>query len=185
MTPAASVHARLIESDWDDLPRAIRRVHAQRPVVLVGRATVRRGTGWISRLGGRIAGLPSAGDRQPLSVRLEPLDGAAERWVRHFGDHPPMNSLIRAQDGALVEVLGAVHLHFGLRASPQGIAWQARSGSLWGWCPMPRSWLEGIAARELEVDGQYAFEVRVLLPWVGLVVDYRGELRIDECAAPA
>lgn len=179
-----SLHAQLLGDERNQLPSIIQQVHSRRPLRLAGVATVLRGTGWLSRLGGLVAGLPPAGQEQPLVVFLRSQrDGAGDRpveqWERCFGQHAPMRSQLHAADGSLVEVLGAVHLRFRLDAARDGIRWRAIGGALWGWCRMPRAWLEGIQAMEFEQQGHYAFQVRVELPLVGLVVDYRGVLRID------
>jgi hypothetical protein len=183
----ASLHSRLLEGHWAQLPAAVRDVHERRPMRLKGHATVLRGSGWISRLGGYVSGLPAPGHELALTVDLEAFDRAiagepAERWERRFGGSAPMISRLHVEGDRLVEAMGAVQLAFRLAATPAGLRWDACRGRLWGWLPMPRTWLAGVTASESAVDGHYAFEVRVDLPLVGLVIDYRGSLWPDDRA---
>ncbi|MCU0760652.1 MAG: DUF4166 domain-containing protein [Steroidobacteraceae bacterium] len=182
-----SLHSRLLDGLWAQLPAAVRDVHRRRPMRLLGHATVLRGSGWMSRLGGYVSGLPTPGHDLVLRVTLEASSHAVagkptERWERRFGGSAPMISHLHVEGDRLVEVVGVVHLAFRLVAMPSGLRWDACGGRLWGWLPMPRAWLAGITASESAVDGSYAFGVRVDLPLVGLVVDYRGSLWPDDPA---
>ncbi len=176
-----SLHATLLAGEWAALDPALRHAHADRPMRLVGRASVERGRGWLAGLGARLTRLPGAATELPLEVVLDrevvaPGAGpAAERWERRFGAHPAMTSRLTTRGGCLVESLGAASLEFRLSAHEGGIRWQAQRLRLFG-LPMPASWCDGIAAAESAHEGRYRFDVRVQLPGIGLVVHYRGEL---------
>jgi len=177
----ASVHAGLLRHQWLALPEALRKVHALRPARLAGRATVERGGGWLAGIAGRLARLPGASSDAPLEVSLAWLETGSttprtEIWSRHFGASPPMQSRIRLQPGRLVEQLGGVTLEFHLSVNEGCIQWQPVRGTLWGWLPVPRRWLGGIEARESAPAGRYRFDVSVVLPGIGCVVRYYGEL---------
>jgi hypothetical protein len=182
-----SLHSTLLAAAWPALPEALRAAHRDRPTRLVGVATVERGRGWIARFGGWLAGLPEAAADATLTVRLSDTPAPAvlqESWERRFGRSRPMTSRLRQRDGLLVERLGAATLAFQLEARDGRIHWHARSVHLFG-VRMPASWLSGIEASEFVDGGQYAFDVRVGLPGIGLVVHYRGRLAlITSAGAP-
>ncbi|MGH8082470.1 MAG: DUF4166 domain-containing protein [Lysobacter sp.] len=64
-------------------------------------------------------------------------------------------------------------------AHDPGLSWHLMRVSALG-LPLPRSWFAGVGAREFERDGRYHFDVAAQLPWVGLLVRYRGWLDIEE-----
>ena len=133
---------------------------------------MRRG-GPFARLLGAVAGLPPAADDAPITVTID-RDGGGETWRRDFDGHV-MTSRLSARGGLLTENFGLVRFGFRLAAGRRGLRWRLARASVLG-LPLPAGWFAGVAAREFDVDGAYAFEVRAALPLVGLVVDYRGRL---------
>jgi len=177
-----SVHGFLLQHAWHDLPAEVQAVHDRRPLRLVGIATVERGGGWLARLGAALTHLPASACDAPLEVSLSgtaSLQRPTEHWVRRFDRSAAMRSRLQARDGLLVEALGATSMSFRLEADRAGIRWRPSAWRLFG-VPMPKRWLSRVEAREFVDRGQYAFDVRVHLPGVGLVVHYRGRLTIAD-----
>jgi hypothetical protein len=58
------------------------------------------------------------------------------------------------------------------------LLWRIRRVSSLG-IPLSAKWFDGVVAREFEEDGRYRFDVRAALPFVGLLVHYRGWLDVD------
>jgi hypothetical protein len=168
-----SLFRRLIGKAFDDLPASIRAVHAGSSLVLRGHCEVIRGTGLLSRLCAAIASLPPAAERIPISVSVD-VEGERVRWRRDFGGHP-FQSTLRAVDGMLEESTGPAAFRFRLVPSATGIRWDLVGMRILG-LPLPAFARATIHASESAPDGVYAFDARVALPVIGLLVHYRGRL---------
>ena len=164
---------RLVGAPFDALPAAVRSVHVDRAVRLAGECDVVRGSGWISRLCGAIAGLPPAGERVAITVVIDAV-GEGEAWERNFGGHR-FRSTLRAVEGELHERVGPASLRYRLVPQPDGIRWEFLGMRVLG-VPIPAFAAATIDAREAVRDGAYTFDVRAALPVAGLLVHYRGRL---------
>ncbi len=127
-----------------------------------------------------MARLPPAARRLPVRVDMY-ADKGKEHWIRRFGEHV-MDSMLVAQNGVLREQLGLATLLFRLRpVTNQGetsIDWEIAGLHCLG-VPLPKTMLKHVTARESLSGGIYHFEVHAALPWVGLIVRYQGDLRIE------
>jgi hypothetical protein len=174
----SSLCQSIMLAQWPSLAAPIRAVHGQRPVTLVGRATVVRGRGWLARLFGWICDLPPDQHNGPVRLHLEQTHGGKrERWTRHYGTARPMQSSLRRAGDCVDEIIGPTRLRFRFSLEGGSIRWTALSGSTLG-VPWPRSWLKGIDACESHRGNRYYFNVRAALPGIGLVVHYVGELDV-------
>lgn len=168
----------LLGSAWDELPPPVRALHETGAMsAFDGRCTVRRGRHPLAWAVARLTGFPDAGDDLPISVRLE-ARGSTERWTRSVGQRE-FSSLQWAGRGRaqwhLQERFGAVTVDLALAVEQQALTYRVRRWTLLG-LPMPR-WLGPRARARESADGErFCFDVELCLPWVGLVVHYRGWL---------
>lgn len=89
-----------------------------------------------------------------------------------------MHSRLFDRGGRLCERLGLLRFEFALEASAAELVWHIRSAHVLG-LPLPVRWFSNVIARESEVDGHFAFDVRAELAGIGLLVHYRGWFRVD------
>lgn len=139
-----------------------------------GEVEVERGRGVMAALCIRALRLPPDG-RGPIEVDIA-IDGDAERWTRHIGGGT-LRSLLWAEDGLLCERIGGVTLRFALRAHAGEMHWQA-VGARWLGLPLPANAFMGVVAREYDEAGRYHFDASATLPWIGLLLRYRGWLDV-------
>ena len=144
------------------------------PTVWTGRVDVYRGGSRLARLAGRLMGLPPAGYGMPLHVTFAPDGRGGETWVRMFGP-TPFRSLMRQAGAHVAERVGLMTLHYRATASETALAQEVFKVTLLG-VPLPALARPTVTSREFEVDGDYRFEVTVLLPGIGPLVRYEGRL---------
>lgn len=162
---------------FERLPGLIQRVHTgAASATFSGACDVERGRHWLARLAGRVAGMPSAARQIPLRVRID-ADAAGEVWTRHFGSRE-MRSRLQARDGLLIEQLGPLTVAFELVPLADCLRWIPRGGRVLG-IPLPARFFSQIHAVECTATQRYTFEVRAALPFMGLIVHYRGWLEPD------
>jgi len=173
-----TLFARLLGNAFATLPPRVRKLHlAAGTRRYRGAATVKRGTGWLSRLCGWATGLPAAAPETPIEVEIAagPHD---ETWTRNFGARAMRSRLW--QGGTLLrERLGLVTFGFALSASAGILRWEVREVRALG-LPLPARWFGGVHASESEHDGRYRFDVRAALPLAGELVHYQGWLAVAD-----
>ncbi|WP_101925110.1 DUF4166 domain-containing protein [Luteimonas rhizosphaerae] len=174
MTP--TLFQTLLGAPFFRLPDAVRALHSTRGEArYAGRVTVVRGTGLLSRLCGRVAGLPRAMADAPITVDI--VSGATgEVWLRTFGTQK-MRSRLRHHDGELRERLGPLQLRFVLHTWDGQIFWNVVGARLLGVVPLPNALFARVRCREREHDERYEFQVEAALPLIGPLVRYEGWLR--------
>lgn len=174
--PHALFH-RLLGAEFEALPPTVRRLH-QRPGLTTyrGAVEVQRGTGLLSRLFARAAALPPAGEG-PISVDIEARDGR-ETWTRRIAGHA-MRSRLWSDGPWLCERLGLVRFRFRITVESGTLVWRVGQVHAFGVLPMPVLWFWDVLARESESEGRYRFDVAASMPFVGLLVHYRGWLQVE------
>ncbi|HEU5178917.1 MAG TPA: DUF4166 domain-containing protein [Burkholderiales bacterium] len=168
------MYARSLGTPFRSLPWAVRSVHAETEWrVLIGRATVRRGRGWLSRLAGWLFDFPPELVRAPCRVEFcETRSG--ERWWRRFGGHP-MLSVLSFDGGRLYESFGPLKCE--LECLKKGLALVIRCRRAWLFgVPLPEWLVPQVIASEKERDGEFLFRVHIRLPIAGMIAAYRGTL---------
>lgn len=171
---AYCMYARSLGSRFRSLPWAIRAVHADTAWrVLIGRATVRRGSGVLSRLAGWAFDFPPAQVAAPCRVEFRDT-GAGERWWRRFGGHP-MTSVLSFEDGRLYERFGLLKCELDCEKRGLALVIKCRRARLLG-IPLPAWLVPQVIASEKERDGQFLFRVHIRIPVAGLIAAYRGTL---------
>jgi len=170
-----TLYERLLGSAFDRMPPTAQRLHARAGAWrYAGEVDVERGRGVISRLCAWATRLPPAGCGA-IAVDMDASDGI-ETWTRHVHGHA-MRSTLRAHNGRLRERLGLVTFDFRLRVQDATVHWQVERVRALG-LPLPASWFARVHAREFESDGRYRYDVRAVLPGIGLLVHYRGWLDV-------
>lgn len=174
------LYRQLLAARFDALPATVRALHERGGAHRYhGKVEVERGRGLLSRLCAWSTRLPRAGKG---AIRVD-IHGShdRERWSRHFAGRA-MRSRLWVRDGLLCERLGLVTFAFRLDvellATGRAIVWRVARVRALG-VPLPLRWFDGVTAREYERDGRYRFDVAARLPWVGLLVHYRGWLDVE------
>ena len=178
MTAAIGEHcmyARALGTRFRALPWAVRRVHADRDWrVLIGRVSVRRGTGFCAKLIAWLYGFPPKLEDVPCRVEFV-TKPSGEHWWRRFGGHP-MRSVLSVEDGQLYERFGL--LKVALACNKRGGTLVIAGGSArWWLLPLPRFLSPDVIASEKERDGAFMFRVSIRIPAFGLIAAYHGTLR--------
>ncbi len=138
-----------------------------------GDAEVIRGASPLAKLICALVGLPPTG-RYTLTVYFH-VDNGVEKWTPHFGRHCFASVLSQAH-GRLVERFGPVRFNFDLPSTEQGLCLEMRGWSIFH-LKMPLWLAPRTKAREWAQEGEFNLDVRMQLPLVGPLVQYRGRLR--------
>ncbi len=168
---------RVLGPAFRTLPPRVQAVHA-RPGCWAGTAEVRRGQGLMARALAWIIGFPPAASAVPVRVTIA-AEGDGERWTRDFAGRTFSSFLGSGRgrdDGLLVERFGIISVGFALVVRDENLCLVSRRWSCLG-LPLPKALRPGGRMFETEVGGQFAFDVEIAMPLIGLVVAYRGVLR--------
>ena len=172
------VFERVLGSDkYGNLPEQVRNFHnAAGYPVWQGEADVERGTGLVSRLLGAVIGLPNAGRGLQDQVSVERHGDGSETWTRTFAGHSFSSRMSYDADAKLHETFGPTTFTLGLGLTARGATLPVSQGKLLGF-PLPHFLLPKSTAHEfVDSEGRFRFDVRLDLPFFGLLVHYRGWL---------
>ncbi|NSX55515.1 SDR family oxidoreductase [Parasulfitobacter algicola] len=159
-----------------ELPPLVQASHQTYGVLrLVGKSTVTRGTGLISRLLGWVFRFPKADD--DISVEVVKIrTQSGETWHRHFGKQTFKSHLAPATNG-MTERFGPFTFLLGLQVKGDALVFPVTSAKIFGGIPMPKWLLPISVSHETQSEGKFRFDVRLSAPLgIGLVVHYRGYL---------
>lgn len=161
------------------LPSRLQELHGRAaPRQWSGLATVMRGRGPVVRIVATLVGFPKAASQVPVTVTFSPENGA-ERWERNFGGRS-FTSFQFAGKGKdkylLVERFGPAAFALALVVDDGQLFLVPRRWSFFG-IPMPRFLLPTGRSFETERDGQFCFDVEIAMPFVGLIIAYKGSLQ--------
>ncbi len=174
-----SLGRRLMEAAFDDLPAAVRAVHAGNSAArFTGRARARGGKG-LAALARLATGMPGPGRYETIAVRIEP-DERGETWRRQFGARRFRSRLcgVLGHIGGFEEHVGPASFRFEADPTRMGFTWRFVGWRL-GPLPLPRALAPHISARCFERASRYHFSVAVAHPWVGLILAYAGQLEVS------
>ena len=102
--------------------------------------------------------------------------GSGTIWDRRFGTGHFISRIEASGIGFLVETFGPFTLRFRLTPDGDAVSWTLQRAAVFG-LGIPSFLAPRIAAREwLAADKAYAMSVAVVLPLLGLVLRYEGEL---------
>ncbi|MGX1786935.1 DUF4166 domain-containing protein [Bosea sp. NPDC055332] len=163
------------------LPIAIRAFHANDAApVWQGEAEVMRGHGQAIGLLCRLFGLPAAGAELPVTVsvtRGDSFDDDCEVWTRNFAGQRFQSRLSLDRNGDLREAFGPFSFTLAAEGNPEGLALPIAAWRVFG-LRLPRVLMPSAEAYEtVDADGRFRFDVKLILPFFGLLAHYRGWLK--------
>lgn len=167
--------------DFAMLPAPIRAFHANdAEPVWQGRAEVLRGNGRAIELICRLFGLPAAGAELPITVsvtRGDSFDETCEIWTRNFAGQRFHSRLSLGRNGELREAFGPFSFTLAAAGGREGLSLPIAAWRGFG-LRLPRVLMPTAEAREtVDEDGRFRFDVRLSLPFFGLLAHYRGWLQ--------
>lgn len=172
------LYKRILGSAFDTLPAKVKALHGSMGArKWVGHAQVRRGDGWVAQMIAGIIGFPNAANDVPVSVDFSPKDGR-EVWTREFGSRRFSSVQARGtgkNDYLLTEQFGIISVALALVVEADRLFMIPRRWSCFG-IAMPRFLLPRGQTFETETERQFCFDVEITMPFVGLIVAYRGSL---------
>lgn len=163
------------------LPAAIRAFHANdaKPV-WQGLADVARGDGAMIGLLCRLFGLPAAGTDLLVTVsvaRGDSFDESCEIWTRNFAGQRFHSRLSVDRNGELREAFGPFSFTLAAEGNREGLSLPIAAWRVFG-LPLPRFLMPRAEAHEtVDAEGRFRFDVRLSLPFFGLLAHYRGWLK--------
>jgi alkylated DNA nucleotide flippase Atl1 len=176
--PDVPLFRQLLGPAFDDLPPRLRELHDSKDVrQWSGVAEIRRGQGILARMISTLVGFPQAAKQVPVSVTFTPEKGK-ERWTRNFGGRrfSSTQSVGMGKDQYLLaERFGIVTVALALVLDGCRLALIPRRWHVLG-VPLPGFLLPKGESFESEENGRFCFDVEISLPFVGLVVAYKGTL---------
>jgi NAD(P)-dependent dehydrogenase (short-subunit alcohol dehydrogenase family) len=178
LIPAVGLFEKVLgTSGYANLPPVLQSFHDVAGIsVWEGEADVDRGTHPVSRIIAWIIGLPPAGLLHRVQVSVERGADGNEVWTRTFASQSFQSQMSASVDGKLRERFGPMMFTLGLKSSRQGTALPLESGSVFG-IPIPRVLLpKSTAVEYVDEQGRFRFDVRLDLPFFGLLAHYRGWL---------
>jgi hypothetical protein len=181
MRESTTLYRQLLADQFDTLPPKVRALHDGAGVRHYhGKVEVERGHGLASRWCAWATRLPQAG-KGTIRVEIDAAHGG-ERWARVIAGRS-MRSRLWVRDALLRERLGLATFAFRLDVetlpgSGRAVVWRVANVRVLG-VPLPRRWFARVVAREYEREHRYRFDVTATLPWIGLLVHYRGWLEVD------
>jgi len=163
------------------MPTAIRTFHANdAEPVWQGRAEVARGNGAVVALLCRLFGFPAAGAELPVTVSVskgDSFDENCEIWTRNFAGQRFHSRLSLDRSGELREAFGPFSFTLAAQSDREGLALPIANWRVFG-LPLPRFLMPSAEAREtVDADGRFRFDVKLSLPFFGLLAHYRGWLK--------
>jgi hypothetical protein len=171
---------------YQELPASLQQFHnVDGPTVWHGRADITSGTSLGARIISKIVGFPPAGKDVPLTVSVNRGINCEnvmdEEWTRNFAGKRFASKLSIDHDKTFRERFGALSFEIGLDVVDNAIVMPVKSWVIdtpFGTIPMPL-WLAPVSkTREFEDEnGVFNFDVKVTLPFFGLLAHYRGQLQ--------
>jgi len=165
------------EIDYDALPASLRAFHdrAGEPV-WTGVAEVDVGGSLLARAMGAVFGLQEPGRSVPLRVAVE-RGGGAETWTRIFGSRRFRTRLTLKGHRLVEESVGPFAFDLALGTGSGSVSMPVSGWRFFG-LPMPCLLAPVSEALEYEdAEGRYCFDVKLSMPFGGLLAHYRGWLR--------
>lgn len=159
---------------FKDLAPLVRQAHVGN-TRLEGDVVVERGN-MIARLICNVLGMPPATAKCRLVV-IGHHDTKRMNWNRHFDDHV-MNSYFYQDGEYLVERLGPMHMKMALDVIDGVLTYSLIKTKVFG-IPVPAFISPRVSAVEQQHEDEYRFSVSVVIPLVGKLIAYSGDLKVE------
>ncbi len=169
----------VLGSAFDTLPAKVQALHnLSTASKWSGTANVRRGHGVLTKIICACFGFPQAADDVPIGMSITP-EGNRERWVRNF-DGKVFSSFqqrgTHKNEFLLVESFGVLDFSVALVVEEDKLCFVPRRWSCFG-IPLPGFLLPKGRSFETEKNGLFCFNIEIVVPMVGLIVSYEGNLK--------
>lgn len=172
--PVGSLYQHILAARYAVLPQAVQRLHAvDSEIHYSGRCEVKRGRGYILNLLADILSLPKAGENVDVNVHIKQQDDK-EIWTRHFNGRR-FRSMQWYQNGLLYERLPFTTLVMKVAATPERLSLELQQVYVLG-LPLAGVLKPKVTAVETQQLNNFCFHIRVELPVLGLLVEYKGAL---------
>ena len=170
-------------AEWQRLPAAVRRAHLRSDELdAKGVFYVTHGRRLLARLFIRMLRLPRSGS-VPVDLHVT-REGPSERWVRRFGEQCIVTVQRATRDGLLADYFRPLEFQFQLQILPKAIEYvQQRVAMRVGKFEFPLpGWLAPrVCATEGAIGNDRTYvHVLVTLPLVGRLMEYEGELMVED-----
>lgn len=146
-----------------------------------GRARIRRGDGFLSRIAGWLAAFPPPGDDVEVTVEMR-RTRHGETWARTFGANTFRSHLSAKKtdvENTLYERFGWLKFKIELCIEDNKLRYPVLGGRLL-FVPLPRFLLpKSDTCEYVDDEGRACFDVKISLPIAGPVVSYNGWLSPD------
>ena len=176
----APLYPRVMGPAWGSLAPTVQSFFAASAARRRARGTfhVRRGSGLLARVLGRLVGLPPAAEATPVDLEVS-VDAGGEQWSRSFAGVPMITAQEAGAAGVLLERFAGCEVAFRLACEDAALVFHqvgaaVRLGA--ARLPLPRFLAPRIRARAWEESGRLRTEVAITAPVVGLLVAYEGAI---------
>jgi hypothetical protein len=177
----APLYQRVLAGAWDDLPAALRAMHAiGAGKVARGEADIERGSGLAAGLIASVFRFPKAARAAPTTVTFEARDGV-EIWTRNFAGRVMRSHQWQGEgrwEGLLCERFGPFTFGLAALTGDGRLRLIVRHWALFG-LVLPIALAPRGDAFEAEHDGRFQFDVTIGAPFIGTIVRYRGWLATE------
>ncbi len=179
---ALELYPRLIGEAWARVAPQVRAMHSAE-LRAEGTMTITHGRSAAARWLARRSGAPDPGERVPVSLHVT-ADGERQRWSRRYGERD-VTTLQLARAGCMVEVYRGLGVHFRFELDREGalIYRQTRATLELGPISLPLPACVAPRARGRVAPGaspdSAEVDVSVAAPLVGMLVSYRGTMRVE------
>lgn len=178
-TKEVSLFRQLLGPAIDLLPDKVRQVHdGHGRLELSGLAQIEMMPGLVPWLICAVMGLPKAGRDVPVTVIFDRMP-MAEHWLRRFGNRHYASSLTAgtgAEAGMLIERMGMITNVFKIEATTDALYLTVLRCRFLG-MPLPDWLAPRCTVAERHQEGDFAFDIPIILPWLGRLIHYRGRIR--------
>ena len=171
------------QGDFERLPRAVRQFHDVQAFPLwAGVAQVKRGDSLAARIIGKIVGLPEKSPSVAVTVAVtrgfkrEQEDSPQEVWTRSFNEKKFSSCLTCPTPSQFRETFGVISFTLDLEIEKESLTMPLAAWHVFG-IPMPRRLgPRSISSESQDAIGRFCFDVRLELPFFGLLAHYQGWL---------
>ena len=164
---------------YGTLPEPIRALHDNLDIsTWSGTASVQVGSSRLAGIVRRVIGFPGRGEEIPVSITIQ-RRGEKEFWTRNFAGKTFRSVLTRwgeTGEQRVTERFGPFVFVIALEANNIALHYPVERGWFLG-IPLPKWLLPVSKTTESATQGIFTFDVSIVLPFLGLMVQYSGQLK--------